>query len=913
MTQLLFTRFTSSEPLAKVFSKDGHGSVVKKTSAQMYRGHFDTLAVDVEQPGAAQRLAATLSTFGHNQALSASLGLSAESGVVVTKMALPANPGAVARDAKHFGYRPGVAGLLVGDMDPPKGRAPLTPTELWNALLSLWPEVERGLVVHMHSASSLIFDGDHAVIGIGGQRIYAGIESQADLPRALVVLNKRAWLRGIGGHIHVAANGSMRVRSLFDSAFGDAGGRLDFAPAGAVTLDGLDQRRGDPTVYADGGLTDTKSTLPDLSPAEEAEYVALVAAARVKAEPEASAQRESWLLERQQAAMIAAFSKGDDPDAARERVRRELDALLGGVLVGGAALIHVTDEGNEVIVTVDELLADPKCWHGKAFLSPSDPDHRDRSPDAIAYLMQAQPVIFDLNDSGVVYRLQRQPLRLQMTQGNKAQLAEQIATELAAYPDLMSCAGLLARVVSGAFVAVPRPMLLFIIGTRIALYRQNKEQKQTLVDCDQATADMVHALLTERARAVSGRSSIALIDPTGRVIDRQGLDTPTGFYLELADGEGDNVPLAPTRSETVSALRRLWHPWSKYQWVSPHDLAAMVATVLTVPMRPTIDAAPGLFVDAAGQGAGKSSAIGAILALVQGHRGNMKSWTGDSEVELEKYLLSLARSGAAAVAWDNVLNVFDSSTIATAVVEGRVSARQLGHTQALSPTFRAMWLASGNNASLGRDCGSRFAQARIACPGGQPHKQPFPFEPSEAALFDRHGIIRAIITVHRAWHSAGSPRADKINTRFPTWGRTIRAMVQWLQESGIADEAGIGPLGDPAHSILERVAQSDPDNDASIALLSALHEKYASEAFGAREVANAVRDGREAFNRDRHGIWDAITGLMPRAAHGVSAQSVSAIFKNRRDRDYAGLMLVAVHQTGREAARQGQLFRVVEV
>jgi len=913
MVEALFTRFTShSGPLAKVLSLTD-GKLTKHAAAQMVRGQFETLSLGTTGPGAAHRLATMLQGWKPTQALSPSLALSgAVAGDVVTQKALAANVGAVARDTKHFGYRAGVAGLLVLDYDPPKGRAALSPADLWAALLTLWPEAGRGIVCHWFSGSSLIFDGDAQMACIGGQRLYVVIQSQSDIPRTLSVLNKRAWLQGLGAHIHVSSAGALLTRSLFDSAMGDAGGRLDFAPAGAACRDGLEQHRGAPTVLADGGPLDTRTTLPDLSAAEEAEVRALIDAAKLRAQPEADAKRAAWLADRQQGAAIEAAKAGVEPEEARQRIRREHEALLSGVLMGSAELIHVTEEGQEVLTTVQALLKDPKHWHLKRFLSPHEPAHRGRSPDAIAYLLQAVPVIFDLNDS-VTYRLQAQPVRLQATPGNKAQLADLIAAELATRPDLFTVAGQLVRPVAGEFVAVIRPLLSFLIGTHCALYRSTRDGKAAALDVDQPVVEMVLALLVERARKIKGRSSIPMIDAHGRVIEAQGLDDATGFYLETIAADAEPIPTAPTRTQTVAALRRLWKPWALYEWTTPHCCAAMLATVLTVPLRPTIDATPGLFADGVSQGAGKSAAIAAVLALIQGHRAGMKTWTGDAEAEIEKYLLALARSGAAAVAYDNTLGTFDSATIATAVIEGRVSARLLGSNTALAPTFRAMWLASGNNASLGRDCGTRFLQARIACPDGQPHRKSFPYEPSEAALADRMGIVRAILTVHRAWHAAGCPQPpDGISTRFPVWGRTVRAMVLWLSSSGLAAEADLSPLGDPADSILNREASSDPDTENTLALFAALADNFGTaQPFTARDVGTLASLGRDSSDAARRSLWDAVSGFFPRGA--PSAQALTSMLRNRRDRVLEGLRLVAIAKgERREDRRAGQLFAVVE-
>jgi hypothetical protein len=911
VSEIRFTRFTSSTgPLAKIIGKAADGSLSKAASAQFYAGSFETLCVETSTGQGAQQLVNALSTFGAHQALSPSLSLGASYGEITTQKALAAHPGAVARTTKNFGYLAGVGGLAVLDFDPQIGVTPLTPDELIDRFFMLCPGAAHNPVLHWVSGSSLIYDGDRQLSGVTGQRMYVAVKNQADIPRFIGVLNNRAWLLGVGGHIHVSAAGSLLVRGLFDSAMADAGGRMDFAPAGAVCHDGLIQLRQAPVVVADGPPLDTQHALPDLTAAEESEVAALIGAAKLRAESTAQAARAVWLASRQQSAAIQAVTHGTDPDAARDRIKREHEAMLGGVLTGAAELIYVDDKGIEHSVPVDQVLGDPRTWHGRAFLSPHEPGHRGRSPDAIAYLMQATPILFDLNDR-VTYRLQRQPVRLQVAQGGRAALADQIASELAAYPDLMQCAGQLVRVVDGTFAPVSRPMLSFIAGTRVSLYRRLKDGKESAADCDRECIDIIHALLTERCRKVIARSSIPLIDASGRLIDRPGLDEATGIYLEVQDDEP--IPMSPSKAEVVEALRRLWKPWSLYHWTTPHCCAAVLATVLTVPLRPTIDGAPGLFADSFSQAQGKSSLTAAVMVLAQGDRANMKSWAGDSEVEIEKYLLSLARAGAPVISWDNVIRTFDSAIIATALIEGRVSGRQLGVTNALSPVFRAMWLASGINASIGRDCATRFLQARIACPENQPQKMSFPFEPSEAARADRLGIVRAILTVHRAWHEAGCPQADGITTRFPAWGRTIRHMTFWLSSSGLAAEAGIGPVGDCADAILNRVNDSDPDTDGAIALLSSLQAVFEGSPFAASEAAKVSRSGKDSSHGEYRDLWDAVTTYFPKDINGPSPQRLSALFRNRRDKVYAGLKLVVLPKPAtREGERMGQLFAVVE-
>lgn len=897
-----FTIFSSERPavLGKTFRLES-GQLIKDTAGQMSKGsHRQQAFSNVAE------LAALLANFGHHEALSSSLSCNGPTGTVVSEKLLGSNPGAVTRSKTNFAL-PDSPGLMILDYDPEDGKQPLTQKVLWAALIKVCPSISTAGVVWWVSGSSCIWQDEKTLKGICGQRVYVLIQSLADTARALSTLNKRLWLEGIGGHVKVSSSGALLTRSLFDAAMGEPA-RLDFAPAGSVCQPPLEQRRGSPVVLAQGGFLDTRHAVPDLTADDEARYVALVETAKHLAEPAAQVQRLAWKAERERSAMTAAVTAGEDVEEARVRVGRTLDAALGGALLGSFPLIHVDDMGKELEVTVDQVLSDRERWHLCRFLSPIEPDHRDRAADALLYANQPQPVLFDLNDGGTVYRLMKQPARLPVMQGGKAELASQIADALKDEPDLFSTGGQLVRAVRGSFAAVSRPMLTYLIGTKVALYRRGKD-KDAATDIDQPTADMVHALLAERARAVTGRASTPLVTTEGRVIDRPGLDKATGIYLDIEPGEVKAIPHKPTRVETVAALRRLWKPWAAYQWATPADRAAMLATVLTIPLRPTIEAAPGLFADAPLQASGKSKAVGAVATVARGRAGGAKTWVAGNEVEVEKWLLSTVRAGESAVTLDNLTGVFDSSCLATAMTEGRVSARLLGVSEIKSHDARLMWLASGNNASLARDMGTRWMMARIDTKSDSPHKLAYPFDPVEAALSDRLGIVRATVIVHRAWHEAGKPRADKINTRFAEWGRVVRQLVLWLRGSGLAAEAGIGDLGDPAASILEGACTADPETDSLAMLLYGLSETFGVDPFTSGEALKVFKAGEDSCIEEKLAVYEGIVGLMPRAKQGITTQSLAAVLRNRRDRPVLGMKLTTVQQFGREAAR-GAMWRI---
>lgn len=884
MTSAL-TVFTSEQPraLGKTYSLDSGNRLAKTTAGQMSRGTFE-----VRSFATASEFVGILESLSKSQALSSSLPLSGKaSGRVVTERALPTSPAAVARTKRHFGLPTGQAGFALIDVDAPKTGDPLRREELWSILQGLCPSLSGAGVVWWPSGSSCIYNGDAEVQGIRGQHFYVMVKDLGDLHRFGRALNQRLWLAG-HGHIEVSASGAMLERTIVDASVHQPA-RLVFS-AGSVCAAPLTQRRGSPVVLSDGAALDTRAALPDLSAEEHGRYVALVESAKLKAEPEAGQARDKWRSDHERQAMQSAIDRGADPAACKEATIRALEAALSGTLLGNFQIIVVDEGGNEHAHSVDDVLKDRERFHLARCLDPLNPEHRGRSADAILYLNQPQPVCYSLDEGGTLYRLLRQPLRMPVVNGERARLAEQIAAELAQHEDLFNQGGQPCLISSGSSQPLTKPLLAYIIGCRIALYRQGRD-RTTPAEPDHQLLDMVAALLPTRLRTVVARSTIPLITPEGRLIERPGFDSDTGIYIDIEPGTDTSVSAEPTRADCIEALRRLWKPWSAYRWADAHSRAAMLATVLTVPLRPTIEAAPGLFADAPSQASGKSKAIGAVAVLARGFRGGAKTWVSDAEEELEKWTLAVARSGDPAALLDNITGTMRSPALAVAMAEGKASGRLLGVTQTISPDARLMWLASGNNASLDRDMSTRWLIARIDTGRENPSELTYTFDPVSAALADRMGIVRAALTLHHAWHSAQRPKADSIGTRFAEWGQTVRHLTLWLRESGIAADAGL-MLGDPAHTILSGAAANDPEHEATAEAWHALWEAFPGgmpfTASDVRTLYDQAEQGAAApYVIALRDSFQALAGFKATPA----TRQLHTVMQHRRDRIAGGLVL----------------------
>ncbi len=434
------TRFISDWPkvLGKKLALDSSGKLVKSTSGNFSRGRYVVESFD--SPDALIKL---LTSFAPNEALTASLPRdSATSGTITTKSALTDNPGAKARTKEAFSLLDAPS-LGIIDIDD----ATVTLEQARDEIIAAAPALVDATIIGWYSGSSLIFRADECLSPAKGLRLYIPIKSGADWPRALKVLNARLAIRGHFRCI-VASSGAILKRPMCDEAMGDGGARLDFAPAGSIVESPLEQRRPPPLLMQQGieVFFDSQKIL-ELTAAERSQFDSVLASARESVRADAEAKRAIWREgeERKAIAEAAATGKPIDSDEIRAQVRRTQESALHGQLMPDFELIHVGQDGREHPVKVAELLKDPKRWHRQAFLCPMNPEHRNRSADAITYLDQPAPVVYDL-DSHTAFKLVRQQIPLRVAQGDRALLASQIAEHLRQEPDVFQLAGQLVLI-----------------------------------------------------------------------------------------------------------------------------------------------------------------------------------------------------------------------------------------------------------------------------------------------------------------------------------------------------------------------------------------------------------------------------------------------------------------------------------
>jgi hypothetical protein len=134
---------------------------------------------------------------------------------------------------------------------------------------------------------------------------------------------------------------------------------------------------------------------------------------------------------------------------------------------------------------------------------------------------------------------------------------------------------------------------------------------------------------------------------------------------------------------------------------------------------------------------------------------------------------------------DNAVGRTDSPALASVLTAERWTDRQLGRSEMLSLANHAVWLLTGNNPGLSMELARRSVRIRIAPAVDRPwQRQGFRHPDLLAwATENRPALVRAAITLVRAWLAAGRPAHGRKLGSFEGWSEVL---------GGVLEVAGVG-------------------------------------------------------------------------------------------------------------------------
>jgi len=241
-------------------------------------------------------------------------------------------------------------------------------------------------------------------------------------------------------------------------------------------------------------------------------------------------------------------------------------------------------------------------------------------------------------------------------------------------------------------------------------------------------------------------------------------------------------------------------------------------------------------VDAPQAGSGKTLLVSIVSEKTTGSGAAMKPAPIRDDDEWRKTLTATIQAGQCLTIFDNVDHVLNSPSLALALTASTWTDRILGSTDIVTLPQRTVFVATGNNITLGGDLPRRCYRIRLNAQCSEPWRnRNFRHPDLPVWVRSKRGrLLSASLTLARAWFVAGCPRpTSPIVGSFEDWCRIV---------GGILEFAGItGFLG----NLDELYKESDPTTAVWEALLLELQPRMPKSGFKAAEVAARLRDDLE--------------------------------------------------------------------
>lgn len=429
---------------------------------------------------------------------------------------------------------------------------------------------------------------------------------------------------------------------------------------------------------------------------------------------------------------------------------------------------------------------------------------------------------------------------------------------------------------------VTTPFLTDLLG-RIARFTtfNAKAKRDVPIDCPKTIAEtMLSRVGLWNLPLLNGVIEAPMLLPDGRLLSKPGYDVETGFLLAIDNDLAFELPARPTRDDAVAALAVLERLLAGFPFVGDAERAVVVAAILTAIQRKTLRSAPAIGINAPAPGSGKSLLADVVSNTATG-RDAAKMAQGRDAVEDKKRLLAVLMAGDPIACFDNIERTVDDDALCTILTESIYRDRVLGESRAISVPTNATFLLTGNNLTFSGDITSRVLVATIDPKCERPDERVFTGDLRDDTRRDRWALVRAALTILRAYQLAGCPGVGlRPYGRFENWSAEIRAPLVW---AGAADPV----------TTRESVVNDDPRAKALRNLLTAWRADYKDAEKTLREVIDDARPDANGASRIKHGskLWGAIFALAPEGEGHINTRKLSWELRKVKGRIFDGVRL----------------------
>lgn len=404
------------------------------------------------------------------------------------------------------------------------------------------------------------------------------------------------------------------------------------------------------------------------------------------------------------------------------------------------------------------------------------------------------------------------------------------------------------------FITPLDPTMLVLLLTELADWVRIEKGKIFKVDCPtKVAATLLAASGHWRLPPLLGVVEAPTLRSDGSVIDVPGYDPATALYAEFGGMPFAPLLEKPTPEHAKAELEFILSFIAKFPFVAESDRSAVVAAILTALIRRMLPTAPMFAFRATTMSAGKTL-LADVISIIATGRPCALLTQGKDETEDQKRMLALLIAGDLVVNIDNVERPLGGADICAVLTGGMYQSRLLGASKIVKVPTRTLFVATGNNMVIEGDLISRVVVSDLDPRVERAELREFEGDLREEILQNRALLIRAGLTILRAYRIAGRPKITMpAFGRFERWSQEVRAPLMWL---GMPDPL----LG------VERLRDQDPVTSRLRALLYAWRDTLGEEPY---TVAGVVKRAKEEASTLCDAIEEAIGSAVAKQAFGI--------------------------------------------
>jgi len=288
-----------------------------------------------------------------------------------------------------------------------------------------------------------------------------------------------------------------------------------------------------------------------------------------------------------------------------------------------------------------------------------------------------------------------------------------------------------------------------------------------------------------------GITEAPVLRPDGTVLSTPGYDIKTRlYYAPAASLELGEVPEEPDEFMVAEAIVKLFEPLRDFPFDCDASRANAIAAMLTPILRPMIDGpVPFTIIDKPQPGTGASLLAELVSLIATGRPAAMMPAQHDDEA-WKKAIVSLLIRGQQVVVIDNIDSTLWAPSLAAVLTATTYQDRILGRSEMILLPNRVTWIGTGNNIKLAGDLPRRAVWVRLDAKQARPWmRDPSQFQHPrliEWLTENRGTLLRAMLTIARAWAVAGKPQP--LNTPnlggYEPWVRVIGGVLEYIKVPG---------------------------------------------------------------------------------------------------------------------------------